>query len=695
MNDSNYRITKHPRCRSTLITGILFILAGFALNPFSFAYYLPSGRLESLVAVQVLIGLQVALIMVGGWLLWRGSRLYPLLGVGASILLSVLVGCGLYGTAHVLLASGQKEHLLDRVDRGEMLILWLEARVLPVLTQSARVQVLPDSASELLFAEEVLSTDLAPLENGSAASEPERNWLLDEHRVSRARDLHLWRPFFALGDSLQRAHFSIEEGYFTDENETSFNTIMRFTGKLQSSDTSLIYATADLQILWHKYPIAGSESDSTWRITEWHTMHFKTKTTARLLFVEALVDILPDRTARERARRSLHEELVIDALTDPDFRKPHDYFTLHAFDRHPGISVVDINGDALDDIYIMARWGENQLLVNQGDGTYAERAAEFALNIADHSAAALFADFDNDGDSDVFLGRTLAPSMYLVNEHGRFVDRSDQIEGDLPQLVASIAAADVNGDGLLDVYFSTYAARILLEAFNTSPGQFLSAGALLGEFISPFKAQKLHRLVQKKKSDLLRDAPGPPNYFFKNRGGGRFVMVEGPLSIWRNTLQASFGDYDSDGDPDLYLANDFAANNLLRNEGDGRFTDVTARTGTADLGFGMGASWGDYDRDGRQDLYVTNMYSRAGRRITALLGATVFAPLARGNSLFRNLGGQFDRVSGLENPALLVERGGWGWGSQFADLNNDGFLDIYALSGFYTAPEEVAIIEDT
>ena len=89
--------------------------------------------------------------------------------MGASILLSVLVVCGLYGTAHVLLASGQKEHLLDRVDRGEMLLLWLEARVLPVLTQRARVQVLPDSASELLFAEEVLSTDLAPLENGDTA----------------------------------------------------------------------------------------------------------------------------------------------------------------------------------------------------------------------------------------------------------------------------------------------------------------------------------------------------------------------------------------------------------------------------------------------------------------------------------------------------------------------------------------------
>jgi len=691
--DSTDKNTDRLRSRSALLAGISLLLAGFALNPFALTYYLPSGRLESPAVVQALIGLQVALMMVGGWLLWRGPRLSPLLGVGASILLSALVVCGLYGTGRVLLTSGQKERLLTQVDRGEALILWLEARVLPVLAQSIRAQVLPDSGSESLFAERVHTTDLAPLGEWSATSEPTWSWSLEESRFARAQDLRLWHPFLALGDSLQRVNFSIEEGYFIDANEMRFQTLMRFTGNRQSSDASLVHAAADLQVLWQKYPIAGS--DSTWRIAEWHTTHFKTETTARPLFVEALVDILPDRTAREHARRSLHEELVIDALTDPDFRKPHGHFTLHAFDRHPGVSVVDINGDGLDDIYIMARWGENQLLVNQGNGTYAERAAEFGLNIADHSAAALFADFDNDGDSDVFLGRTLEPSMYLVNEHGRFVDRSDQIEGGLPQLVASIAAADVDGDGLLDVYFSTYAARIILEAFNSSPGRLIATEALLGEFISPSQARKLHRLVRKKESDLLRDAPGPPNSFFKNSGDGRFVAVEGPLSIWRNTLQAAFGDYDSDGDPDLYLANDFAANNLLRNEGDGRFIDVTARTATADLGFGMGASWGDYDRDGRQDLYVTNMYSRAGRRITALLDATVFAPLARGNSLFRNLGDEFARVSGVESPALLVERGGWGWGSQFADLNNDGYLDIYALSGFYTAPEEVAIVEDT
>jgi hypothetical protein len=190
---------------------------------------------------------------------------------------------------------------------------------------------------------------------------------------------------------------------------------------------------------------------------------------------------------------------------------------------------------------------------------------------------------------------------------------------------------------------------------------------------------------------MFRNRPGPPNVLMRNLGDGRFDVAphSESLAVRRNTFQSTWTDYDGDGDMDVYLANDFAPNNLIRNDGDGRFTDVTEATGTADLGFGMGASWGDYDNDGREDLYVTNMYSTAGRRITEELGplAAEAAPMARGNSMFRNLGDRFVKVSGLEPPGLLVEKAGWGWGGQFMDVDNDGCLDIYALSGYYTAPQ--------
>jgi hypothetical protein len=107
----------------------------------------------------------------------------------------------------------------------------------------------------------------------------------------------------------------------------------------------------------------------------------------------------------------------------------------------------------------------------------------------------------------------------------------------------------------------------------------------------------------------------------------------------------------------------------------------------------MGVSWGDYDGDGRLDLYVTNMYSKAGLRITGKIPELrpEYAQMAHGNSLFRNRGDGFEKTSGLEPPALLVEKSGWAWGGQFVDVDNDGDLDIHSLAGNYTAPKEIAI----
>ena len=165
------------------------------------------------------------------------------------------------------------------------------------------------------------------------------------------------------------------------------------------------------------------------------------------------------------------------------------------------------------------------------------------------------------------------------------------------------------------------------------------------------------------------------------------------LSVGRNTYQAAWGDYDGDGDPDVYLSNDFAPNQLFRNDRGGSFSDVTSATGWADYGFGMGVSWGDYDNDDRLDLYVSNMYSRAGNRVVKGAGEvdSRVVKAAAGNSLLRNEGERFKRVSGLKTPALEVARAGWSWGGQFSDLDNDGLKDLYVLSGYYTAPERIGL----
>ena len=143
---------------------------------------------------------------------------------------------------------------------------------------------------------------------------------------------------------------------------------------------------------------------------------------------------------------------------------------------------------------------------------------------------------------------------------------------------------------------------------------------------------------------------------------------------------------------DLYVANDYGRNNLYQND-DGRFVDVAKELGVEDMSAGMSVSWGDYDRDGISDLYVSNMFSSAGNRITYQrqfkLGANPdlvnnFRRHARGNSLFKGvLGKPFKDVSETAN----VTMGRWAWGSRFADIDNDGWLDILVANGFITAPD--------
>ena len=160
----------------------------------------------------------------------------------------------------------------------------------------------------------------------------------------------------------------------------------------------------------------------------------------------------------------------------------------------------------------------------------------------------------------------------------------------------------------------------------------------------------------------------------------------------RYTLAASWEDFDNDGDPDLYVTNDFGKNYLYRNDG-GKFENVAPDAGVEDIGSGMSVAWGDYDRDGFVDLYVGNMFSSAGNRVTTqpefraeedAETREIYRRLAKGNSLFKNRGdGTFAEVGGDAG----VELGRWAWSSLFADINNDGWDDLVVANGYITTPD--------
>jgi hypothetical protein len=497
--------------------------------------------------------------------------------------------------------------------------------------------------------------------------------------------------------SYNHAKFSIISGTF--DGDSLFRTSIHFEGLAEAATpTRLVSVESDSEVIWQK---GVAPDPAAWLITSWKCASVKTLESPTPLFEEVLADALPDRAAFARARTSRHQQILLESyFGGKPANLPKHYsdsrFYPDSVNIHPALSVVDIDGDGFDDIFVCVRWGKSMLLRNRGDGSFEESAASVGLDIDGRNTSATFADFDNDGDPDLMLGRSLEQSWYLENLDGKFVRRPDAVAAPgLPWLVTATSAVDYNGDGLLDVYFCTYSPLDINTRLHGDASGLAPEWAR--KFLPDGQADEVVRRSESAHSYLAQ--VGPPNVLFVNRGGGRFeVAPESPtLAGWRNTFQAAWSDHDGDGDPDLYIANDFAPDHFYRNDGKNGFTEITAAAGLESMGFAMGASWGDYDNDGHEDLYVSNMYSKAGRRITKQIQGLDprFGASADGNSLFQNTGPSgFRRVSGNGPNQIPVSRAGWSWGGQFTDFDNDGFLDLYVSSGFYSPPARYAIDVD-
>ncbi len=334
------------------------------------------------------------------------------------------------------------------------------------------------------------------------------------------------------------------------------------------------------------------------------------------------------------------------------------------FMGHHGIAVGDVNGDGLEDVYVAMGTGlPNKLLLAAPDGSVRDTALEAGVAWLDDTKGVLLVDMDNDGDADLVCA--IGPTIVICKNDG--TGKFNQFvrwRASTPAAFYSLAAADYDGDGDLDLY----GCRYVKVSYGISlPIPFHDANN------------------------------GPTNHLLRNEGNDVFRDVTIEVGMGRNnsrfSLACAWMDYDHDGDPDLYVANDFGRNNLFRNDG-GRFIDVAAEAGAEDQAAGMGVSWSDFDADGDMDLHVSNMFSSAGQRIAY---QSRFQPQVQdaqrqqiqqhslGNTLLVNQGdGTFRDAS----AAAGIRMGRWAWGGRFVDINNDGFDDLVVPNGFLTNPLE-------
>ena len=208
----------------------------------------------------------------------------------------------------------------------------------------------------------------------------------------------------------------------------------------------------------------------------------------------------------------------------------------------------------------------------------------------------------------------------------------------------------------------------------------------------------------------LHDAnDGGHNVLFQNRttvaAGWNFVDVTGDVALdvnnHRYSMGASWDDFDNDGDLDLYVSNDYGRDHLYRNDPSDvasgevgrRFVDISDAAHVEDSATGMSTSWADYDRDGWMDVLVGNMWSSAGNRIAFQKKFREEATpdvkrrlqrLARGNTLLKNQG---DGTFADHSAPAGIEMGRWAWGTNFVDLNNDGWEDVVVSNGFITTED--------
>ena len=338
-----------------------------------------------------------------------------------------------------------------------------------------------------------------------------------------------------------------------------------------------------------------------------------------------------------------------------------------------GVALLDYDGDGRLDVFFAngARIDDpmpagklpvkdaprywNRLYRQQPDGRFVDVTVAAGLAGAGYSQGVAVGDYDNDGDEDLYVTGVFGNQLYRNEGNGRFTDVTAEAGVAGGGWSSSTAFVDFDQDGRLDLFVGRY----MEWSFEDNP-RCSAAYNPFREQASDAPRAYCHPNLFKGKTALL----------FRNEGGGRFRDVSKQAGVANpdgKSLGVAMADFDGDGLTDLFVANDAVQQYLYRNRGDGRFEDVALEAFSAfdqdgKAFSGMGVDFADYDNDGRADVVVTNLSNQC-------------------YALYRNLGDRTfsyeTHASGLGRISLLSS----GWGVRFLDYDNDGWKDLFLVQG--------------
>ena len=346
------------------------------------------------------------------------------------------------------------------------------------------------------------------------------------------------------------------------------------------------------------------------------------------------------------------------------------YKAVH-YDHGNGVVAADVDGDGLEDIYFVNQLGGSELWKNLGHGKFRNITASAGVALADRiGVSASFVDVNNDGFPDLYVTTVRGGNALFLNDgHGHFRDIAKEAGVAYVGHSSGAVFFDYDNDGLPDLF--------LVNVGKYTTDERGRGGYFVG-FTDGFHG---HMFPERTEYSVL----------YKNIDGTHFrdVSEETGLHDGSWSGDASFFDVNGDGFPDLYVLNMQGKNHFYVNEGGKRFVDKTQEYFPRTPWGAMGIKWFDFDNDGKMDLFLTDMHSDmaalAAPEDEKKKPKTTFGPhvlggaddeFVFGNALYHNLGdGKFEEISdrmGVENY--------WPWGPSVADLNADGWQDIFIAS---------------